>query len=126
MTAKRRSFHVTYAEGAFMASYTYEQLKVMTVAQLREIADGIQDESLKGHSTMHKEQLLPLLCKSLGIATHHAVAGQEKVRIKATIHKLKTRRDELGSSAPAGRQAVLRQQIHALKRRLRRIAARSG
>ena len=109
-----------------MASYTYEQLKGMTVVQLREIADGIEDESLHGHSTMHKEQLLPLLCKVLGIATHHAIAGEEKVRIKATIRKLKARRDELGASAAPGQHAVIREQIHALKRRLRQMAARSG
>ena len=107
-----------------MESYTYEQLRAMKVTRLREIADGIQDESLSGHSTMHKEQLLPLLCKAMGIPTHHAVRGAEKVRIKATIHKLKARRDELSPSD--GQQVVIREHIHALKRRLRRMVARNA
>jgi hypothetical protein len=47
-------------------AHTYEDLHKMTAVQLRQIADGIEDEQLKGHSTMHKEQLLPLLCKALG------------------------------------------------------------
>jgi hypothetical protein len=52
-------------------THTYEELSKMTAIQLRVIADGIEDERLKGHSTMHKEQLLPLVCKSLGIEIPH-------------------------------------------------------
>ena len=43
-------------------AYTYEQLHVMTVAQLREIAQGIEHEAVQGFSTMHKDHLLPALC----------------------------------------------------------------
>ena len=72
-----------------MAEYTYDQLRKMTVAKLREIADGHPDESLQGHSTMHKDKLLPILCKVLGIPTHHIAHGAEKTRLKGEIRKLK-------------------------------------
>jgi hypothetical protein len=99
-----------------MAQYTYEQLKAMTVTELREIAKGIQSDVLEGYSTKHKEQLLPLLCKALDIHIHHAAVGSEKDRIKAMIRKFKASR---GDKAKA---AVMRRQIHAMKRKLRRMA----
>ena len=108
-----------------MASYTYEQLKEMTVADLRQIAHDLHHESLEGSSTMHKEHLLPLLCKVLGISTHHVAAGEAKPRIKATIRKLRARREALGSGGDAAQLAAIRQQIHALKRRLRQMAEQS-
>ncbi len=103
-----------------MADYTYDQLKDMTVAELRQIADGVKDDLLEGHSTMHKEKLLPLLAKALGIEVHHAAAGAEKARIKSMIRKLKARRDELMAGEDRGQLPTIRQQIHALKRKLRR------
>jgi hypothetical protein len=48
-------------------SYTYEELKPKTVAQLREIAAGIQHEAVKGASQLNKEHLLTALCLALGI-----------------------------------------------------------
>ena len=70
-------------------AHTYEELKEMTVAQLREIAQGIQHEALQGFSTMHKDHLVPALCKALGIEAHvHLVAhGIEKTKIKQAIKK---------------------------------------
>ena len=38
---------------------TYHELKEKTLAQLREIAKGIQDERVQGHSQMNKDHLLP-------------------------------------------------------------------
>ncbi|HAU39033.1 MAG TPA: hypothetical protein DCX07_15135 [Phycisphaerales bacterium] len=108
-----------------MADYTYEQLKDMTVAQLREIAKGLKDDSLEGFSTMHKDHLLPAMCKVLGIHTHHAAEGAEKLRIKTTIRKLKTGRDAAIAAKDTARVAALRTEIHALKRRLRRLAVGS-
>jgi hypothetical protein len=109
-----------------MADYTYEQLKVMTVAQLREIASGLEDKSLEGQTTMHKEQILPLLCKIMGIHTHHAAVGAKKTAIKSFIHKLRTQRDAALASRDTAKLPHLRQQIHALKRRLRRMAGQSA
>ena len=77
-----------------MAEQTYATLKVMTVANLREIAKGIQNAELEGYTTMHKDHLLPILCKVLGIPTHHIAHGAEKTRIKGVIRKVKAKRDE--------------------------------
>jgi len=51
-------------------AHTYEELSKMTAIQLRVIADGIEDERLKGHSTMHKEQLLPPSASRWGLRFH--------------------------------------------------------
>ena len=106
-----------------MADYTYDQLKDMKVTQLREIAQGIQNEVLQGYSTMHKEQLLPALLKALGIHVHHVAVGAEKMRIKATIRKLKASRDQATAAKDHAKLAVIRRQVHALKRRLHRMVA---
>jgi len=105
-----------------MAEYTYEQLKGMTVAELRDIAKGIQDPALEGYSTWHKEHLLPELCKVLHIPMHHVAAGQEKLRLKTAIRGAKARRDEPSARNNLAGQAFARQIIHAAKRRLRKLA----
>jgi hypothetical protein len=103
-------------------AYTYEQLSEMTVAQLRDIARGIEHEAVKGYSTMHKEKLLPALCHALSIETHahHRVMGINKTEIKAEIRKLKAERvAALQGDDRKQFKAVLRK-IHHLKRRLRK------
>jgi len=105
-----------------MAEYTYEQLHAMKVAELRDVAKGIDHDALKGYSTMHKEQLLPGLCTALNIHVHHEAVGAEKPRIKATIRRLKARREEAKAAGDHGRLAETRHQIHVLKRRLRKMA----
>ncbi len=107
-----------------MADYTYEQLKEMTVEDLRKIADGIQHEAIQGHNTMHKEQLLPALCTALGIQTHHAAAGAEKARIKAALRKVQAKRDAATTARDRAALAATRRQIHVLKHKLRRLAAK--
>jgi protein-arginine kinase activator protein McsA len=102
-------------------AYTYEQLKDMTVANLREIAKDIQP-AIEGYTTMHKDHLLPAMCKSLGIHIHHAAQGAEKTRIKATITKLKARREEAMGKGDHAQLALAKDQIHTLKRRLRHMA----
>jgi predicted nucleotide-binding protein len=105
-----------------MAEYKYEQLREMTVAQLREIAKDIQHPALEGYTTMHKERIIPALCKALDIHMHHAAQGAEKTRIKAVIHKLQARRDEGVATKKPDMSRAARHQIHVLKRRLRRMA----
>jgi len=102
-------------------SYTYDQLSDMTVAQLREIAKGIEHEAVHGFSTMHKEKLLPALCLALGIEAHkhHVAVGINKSQIKGEIKKLKTKRDTaLGAKNHAEYKKILRE-IHRLKNKLR-------
>ncbi len=75
--------------------HTFDELKKKTVAELREIAQGIEHDALHGHSTMHKEPLVLALCTALGIEAHehHKVAGVNKAKIKKEIRELKSNRD---------------------------------
>ena len=108
-------------------TYTLHDLKTKTIAELREIAKGIDDDAVKGHSQMNKEHLLPALCKALGIDMHehHEVVGIDKPAIKAKMRELKKKRDE---ALEAGDNALLksvRRQIHGLNRQIRSHVARS-
>lgn len=102
--------------------YTYEQLSKMTVVQLRQIADGITDEATKGHSTMHKEKLLPALCHALGIEdhAHHMAVGINKSKIKMEIRALKKERDAAMQGKDSVKLRGVRDQIHKLKKELRK------
>ena len=103
-------------------AHSYDELKHKTVAELREIAKGVEHEAVKGYTQMNKDHLLVGLCKALGIDmhVHHHAVGAEKVKQKAKIRELKKRRDAiLASPDHAGLKAVLRE-IHGLKRALRR------
>jgi len=102
-------------------SYTYEQLSKMTVAELRHIADEMENEDLKGHNTMHKDKLLPILCHVLGVEghVHHEIKGVNKTKIKKEIRALKVERaSALDTHNPAKLHEV-REKIHHLKRLLR-------
>ncbi|MBI4811488.1 MAG: hypothetical protein HY800_08655 [Ignavibacteriales bacterium] len=103
-------------------SYTYEQLSKMTVVQLRQIADGIDHEATKGHSTMHKEKLLPALCQALGIEAHahHEAMGIDKTKIKMEIRALKKERDTALQNKDSQKLHEVRDKIHKLKRELRK------
>lgn len=104
-------------------AYTYHELKLKTVAELREIAQTVeQHEAVQGFSQMNKEHLLPALCKALGIDTHehHIVVGIDKPALKAKMRALKTQR----AAALAGHDHTLlknvRRQIHRINRDIRR------
>ena len=101
---------------------TYEELHKKTIAQLREIAAGIEDERLQGHSQLHKEQLLPILCQVLGVEAHahHEVVGIDKSTMKAEIRELKARRDAALEARDTDELKRVRRRIHRLKGRLRR------
>ena len=101
---------------------TYEELHAKTIAQLRDIAAGIEDERLLGHSQLHKEQLLPILCQVLGIEAHahHEVVGIDKSTVKAEIRELKARRDQALEAHDHDELKRVRRRIHRLKGRLRR------
>jgi hypothetical protein len=51
-------------------AHTYDELKHKTVAELREIAAGLDHEAVQGYTQLNKEHLLVALCKALGIDTH--------------------------------------------------------
>jgi len=103
-------------------AHTYEELSKMTVVELRKIADGIENDAIKGHSVMHKEQLLPALCKVLGIEAHvhHQIVGINKSSIKAEIRKLKVERTYSLAKHDYERLRTIRRQMHDLKRKIRK------
>jgi hypothetical protein len=102
--------------------YTYEELRKKTVAELREIAEGIEDEAVRGYRTMHKHELLPAICKALGIEAHehHVAVGIDKTKIKVQIRRLKKVRDEALAAGDDERLRDSRHRIKRLKRKLRR------
>jgi DNA-binding IclR family transcriptional regulator len=102
-------------------AYTYHELKLKTIQELRDIAKDVQHEAVQGFSQMNKEHLLPALCKALGIDTHehHTVVGIDKPAIKAKIRELQKRKEAaLGAHDHAALKS-LRRQIHGLNRQIR-------
>jgi hypothetical protein len=109
-------------EQELIMSHTYEELKGKTVVELREIAKGIEHEAVQGATQMHKDPLLKALCTALGIETHvhHEVVGLDKAAVKARIHALQKRRDEILASKERQELSGVLRHIHALKRQIRR------
>jgi hypothetical protein len=103
-------------------AYTYHELKEKTVAELREIAKGIEHEAVKGATQMNKDHLLKGLCAALAIDMHehHHVVGVDKAAIKAKIRELKKKRDEILAAPDRSQLHGVLRQIHALKRTMRR------
>jgi hypothetical protein len=102
--------------------YTWEQLHKMRVAELRTIAEQLNHPEVQGYTTMHKEQLLPLLCHALGIEAHahHEVIGVDKTAIKREIRLAKQQRNAALKEKNKEKLKAARHQIHLLKGRLRR------
>jgi hypothetical protein len=103
-------------------TYTFEELKKQTVAQLREIAATSQHEALQGYTQLNKEHLLVALCKAFGIEmhAHHEVKGLNKTAIKAQIRELKKKRDEALTAHDHAQLKQVRREIHHLKRMIHR------
>ena len=100
-------------------AYTYEQLKHMTLADLREIAKGSEHEAVQGYTQMNKEHLIGALAKALGIQhEHHDVVGIDKSSIKSRIRQLKTQREAALAAHDHAQLKVVRRTIHRLKRRI--------
>ncbi len=99
---------------------TFEDLKHMTVTQLRELAAKMPHDALKGHTQMNKEHLLKAICRALNIDmhAHHVVVGVNKADIKAEIRQLKKQRDDLISAGDHEAVHTVRRRIHDLKREL--------
>jgi hypothetical protein len=101
---------------------TYEELHKKTVAELREIAKGIDHEAVHGYSQLNKEHLLPAICKALGIdmnAHHHVASGFNKENVKARMRKLRADRAKALEARDAGTLKLLRKELHALNHRVR-------
>ena len=97
-------------------SHTYEELKKKTVAELREIASGIQHDAVQGYTQMNKDHLLPAVCRALGIDAHehHAAALAQKTALKAKMRELRAAR---AAALAAGDHDLL----HGIRRQYRHI-----
>lgn len=102
--------------------YKFEELKHKTVADLREIAKGIEHEAVQGYTQLNKEHLIEAICKALNIDmhVHHHVEGVDKSTIKSKIKELKALRDEHITNKNYAELKNVRKQIHKLKNKLRR------
>jgi DNA polymerase III alpha subunit (gram-positive type) len=107
-------------------SYTYEELKKKTVAELREIAKGIEHEAVKGYTQLNKEHLLDAICKALEIDkfVHHRAVVSDKSTIKRQIRELKKKREEALASHNHTELKSIRLQIRHLKKKLRKAAVK--
>ena len=103
-------------------THTYEELKKKTVAQLREIAAGMEHEAVQGYTQLNKEHLLVAICKALNLDMHehHKVVGVNKTAIKAKIKVLKKKRDEAYAAHDLKQLKMYRRQIHGQKRKIRK------
>jgi Rho termination factor, N-terminal domain len=100
-------------------AYTIEQLKHKTVAELRDIAKGIEHEAVQGYTQLNKEHLIVAISKALGIQhEHHDVVGVDKAAIKARIRDLKKKREEALTAHDHAQLKVVRRTIHRLKRQI--------
>ena len=103
---------------------SYEELHSKTVAELREIAKGLDHEAVQGHTQMNKDHLLPAICKALGIDTHahhHAESGGgfDKAGTRARMRALRTDRAAALAAHDSAKLKQVRRQLHALNHRLR-------
>jgi hypothetical protein len=108
-------------------AHTYEELKKKTVAELRELAKGMEHEAVQGYTQMNKDHLLPALCKAMGIDAHehHAAIAAEKGAIKAKMREIKTACDRARDEGDHDELHRLRRQYHTLNHTLRASAKRA-
>ena len=102
-------------------AYTYHDLKLKTVQELRDIAKDVQHDAVQGYSQMNKEHLLPALCKALSIETHehHDVTGIDKPAVKQKMRELRKKRDAAIEAHDGEELKSIRRQIHRLNRQIR-------
>ncbi|MGH9312654.1 MAG: hypothetical protein ACRD09_13680 [Vicinamibacterales bacterium] len=102
-------------------AYTYHDLKLKSVAELREISKTTDNEELKGAMQMNKDHLLPILCKALGIDAHehHEAKGIDKAAIKVKMRVLKAERAKALEAHDAEKLKAVRRTLHRLNHRIR-------
>jgi hypothetical protein len=113
-------------------AYTYDGLKGMTLAQLRDVARSVESPALQGYTQMNKEHLLPAICAVLGIdSRHHSQAhvsggisaGFDRGSAKARLRLLKAARDQAITVHDSAQLHSIRREIHALKHKLRHASS---
>lgn len=109
-------------------AYTYHELKVKTIQELRDIAKDLHHDAVQGFSQMNKDHLLPALCRALGIDAHEhgAVVGIDKPAIKAKMRELREKRDAAIEASDRATLKAVRRQLHSLNREIRRHVLRTA
>lgn len=109
-------------------THTYEELKHKALAELREIAAGIEHEAVQGYTQLNKDHLLVALCTALGIdmKAHKEVKGIDKVAVKSRIKEWKAKRDAALAAHDRKALKVALDQIHHLKRTMRKAMVKVG
>jgi hypothetical protein len=102
-------------------TFTYDELKMKTVQELRDIAKQSNHEAVQGAKQMNKEHLLPALCQALGVDAHehHVASGIDKTAIKAKMHELHAQRDAALESHDSAELKSVRRQLHQLNHQIR-------
>ncbi|HEV8135238.1 MAG TPA: hypothetical protein VGP85_11195 [Pyrinomonadaceae bacterium] len=100
-------------------AFTIEELRHKNIAELREMAKGLEHEAVQGYTQLNKEHLVIALAKALGIQhTHHDVIGVDKAQIKKRIRELKIKREAALSAHNHAELKAVRRNIHRLKRQI--------
>jgi hypothetical protein len=107
-------------------AHTYHDLKLLTLAQLRDIAKDLEHDAVKGYTQMNKDHLLPALCTALGIDAHehHAAHGEVKLAAKKRMHELRAKKREAVEAGDHELLKSIRREYHHLNHRLRVDARR--
>ncbi len=105
--------------------YTLKDLKKSTVAQLKEIAAGIDHEAVKDHADLKKGPLITAICKALGIDSPelHVAQGTDKASLKAKIKGMKKDREKAVDAHDHKKLKKIRREIKDLRNLLRRALA---
>ena len=102
--------------------YTYEELKTKTVAELRDIAKSLDQETIQGYTQLNKEHLLVAVCKALNLDMHahhhHHSAGDELAKMKQSIKALKKQRDKALAAHDHKNLKRVRTRMRRLKKRV--------
>ena len=103
-------------------AYTYHLLKDKTIADLREIAKGVQHDAVQGYTQMNKEHLLVAICTALNVPfhEHHDAVGIDKAALKAKMRALKKDRDAALAAGDHARLKAVRRNIHGLNRQIKK------
>jgi len=103
-------------------AYTYHLLRDKTIADLREIAKGVQHDAVQGYTQMTKDHLLVALCTALDVPfhEHHDVVGIDKPALKAKLRALKKERDAAIEAGDRKKLEAVRAQAHGITRLVRK------
>ncbi|MEW5977277.1 MAG: Rho termination factor N-terminal domain-containing protein [Acidobacteriota bacterium] len=102
--------------------HTFDELKKKTVAELREIAKGIEHDAVQGYTQLHKDDLVKAICTALNLEMHlhHNVVGINKSDIKSKIRELKKQREAALTAHDHPQLKSVRREIHHLKRQIKK------